>query len=52
MKHAALAALALLFWPIQGTTFGWVFTALMLAAIKSDWRREREHAARIRRAEA
>ena len=43
MKHAALAALAILFWPIQGTTFGWVFTALMLAAIHSDWRRSCEY---------
>jgi hypothetical protein len=31
-----LAALALLFWPIQGTTHAWVFTALMLAAIRND----------------
>ena len=39
MTHVALSVLALLFWPIQGTTHGWVFTALMLAAIRSDWRR-------------
>ena len=39
MTYVALAVLAVLFWPIQGTTHGWVWTALMLAAIHNDWRR-------------
>jgi hypothetical protein len=38
MKHAALAALALLFWPIQGTTHGWAFSTVMLVAIYRDWK--------------
>ena len=43
MKQAALAALALAFWPIVGHGHSWVFTALMLAAIHSDWRRSCEY---------
>jgi hypothetical protein len=39
VKHLTLAALALLFMVIQGTTHAWVWTALALAAIHSDWRR-------------
>lgn len=40
MRQATLAAFALVFWPIQGTTHAWVWTALMLAAI---WRDHRNH---------
>jgi hypothetical protein len=39
MKHLTLAVLALVFMVAQGTTHGWVFTTLMLVAIRSDWRR-------------
>ena len=38
MKHALLAALALLFWPVVGHGHTWVFVALMLAAIWKDYR--------------
>jgi len=37
MKHLTLAALVILFWPIQGTTHGWVWSTLMLVAIWRDW---------------
>ena len=36
-SRIVLVALALAFWPIQGTTHAWVWTALALAAIKNDW---------------
>lgn len=36
MTHAALVVAALLFWLIQGTTHGWVWTAIMVAAIRND----------------
>lgn len=39
MKHAAFAAAAVLYWVVIGTTHTWAITALMLAAIRSDWRR-------------
>jgi hypothetical protein len=39
VKHLTLATLALLFMLVQGTTHAWVWTALALAAIRSDWRR-------------
>lgn len=39
LRHATLVVLAILFWPIQGTTHAWVWVALALAAIGSDWRR-------------
>jgi len=42
MKHTLLAALAILFWPIQGTTHGWFFSTVMLVAIYRDWRRSRD----------
>jgi hypothetical protein len=38
MKYAFLAALALVFWPVQGTTHGWVWSTIMLTAIWRDWR--------------
>jgi hypothetical protein len=41
MKHAVLAVVALLFWPIQGTTHAWVWTTIILAAIRNDRARER-----------
>ena len=42
MKHAVLAALAIVFMLVQGTTHAWVWTALMLAAIRNDHARESE----------
>jgi len=33
--------MAVLFWPLQGTTHGWVFSTLMLTAIWSDYRTTR-----------
>lgn len=42
VTRAALAVLAVLFWPVVGTTHAWVFTALMLAAIRRDAARSRE----------
>lgn len=41
LGYVLLALGALLFWPIQGTTHGWVWTALMLRAVYSDWQRAR-----------
>jgi len=39
VKHAALAAAVLVFWVAVGHGHTWVFTAVMLAAIRSDARR-------------
>ena len=38
MKHAALAALAILYWVVVGHGHTWAFAALALAAIRNDWR--------------
>ena len=41
MKHAALAALAILYWVVVGHGHSWVFVTLMLAAIWFDFSRGR-----------
>ena len=42
MKHALLAALAILYWVVVGHGHTWAFAALALAAIRNDWRRSLE----------
>jgi hypothetical protein len=41
VKHAALALVALAFWPMQGTTHGWLFSTIMLTAIYRDYQTTR-----------
>ena len=42
MKHATLAALAILYWVVVGTTHSWVPATIMLAAIHRDYFRPRD----------
>ena len=42
MKHALLAALAILYWMVVGHGHTWAFAAIALAAIRNDWRRSLE----------
>ena len=42
MKHALLAALAVLYWVVVGHGHTWAFAAIALAAIRNDAQRDNE----------